>query len=291
MKKFFKVIISFVVIALIAVGAYFIFRTKDNSKAVYNNVYNLSYNITDGDINVADKLKDVVVNMIIIIDDNSLDIESVQKDLETFRDLEVAYTKLKNEILSNGAFLVKNSQIDQQIEASNSYFENIKDIYYRSYSYLKDTYFKIVNTDYNINTMKSYIQNFNNIFKEVLENYNNFYYNSLIAYSHGLDNMMRKNNLYKLEVEYASNLMYAFFTEKDNAYYTKANNVISYLRGDLSNRYFENKNVYDELMNNSLHLDILSICKNVVAGTIDSYITESSNAELVQKYVNMVEGR
>ena len=62
MKKFFKLLIALVLIAGLAVGAYFVFKNKDNSKNVYNNVYELTYNVKDKNKHTQEELAQELFN-------------------------------------------------------------------------------------------------------------------------------------------------------------------------------------------------------------------------------------
>lgn len=297
MKKFLKLIIALVVIAGLAVGAYFIFSSKDNSKAVYNNIYEFSYNIKADNKNVVGCVDDAVVNMLNIVESNSLDVNEARTDLELFLTLRANYFVIKDEILANGAFTTKNESINTYLNNANKSYGKVKEVYTKAYKYLKTTYFKIVDTDYNIETMKTYIINFNNIFKDVLVDYNGFYYNTSIAYSHILNNMMVKNNAYKMQIEYFATLINNYYNADAGLkaqYLTHIQNTKEYLKNDFVEEYFANKKVYDTLFNNSLNLAVPTICDKIVQNNINDYINSLLDENLkaqTQNYVNKVARR
>lgn len=295
MKKIFKALIALVIIVALAVGAYFVFKGKDGSITIYNNVYNLSYSVKQDEDNVVNKVNLAVENMLNIIEANSLSIPETQKNLQVFKCLKDGYSYINAEILCNGCFLMKNdSMVDYINNASNS-LNNVKKIYLDCYGYLKNTYFKIVNTEYNVATMKDYIVNFENLFKEILNDYNSFFYNSSIAYSHCLNNTMLKNNAYKLSVEYSANLINEFYKSTQsykNNIFAEAQKVLAKLNGDFSEEYFQNKEVFDNLINISLTINVGEICIQYVSGGISAYIAKLPEADrvIVNNYVKNVIG-
>ena len=294
MKKFLKLIIALVVIAGLAVGAYFIFSNKDNSKAVYNNMYEFSYNVKIDNKNVITRVDDAVLNMLNIIETNSLDIQDAQKGLELFIRLKNNYSLIGNEILTNGAFTTKNAKVNSYLSNANKAYGKVKDVYKKAYDYLKTTYYKIVDTDYNIATMQTYIVNFEIIFRDVLNDFNSFYYNSSVAYSHILNNMMVKNNAYKLQIEYFANLINNYYNAEDSLktpYLTLMQNAKTYLQGDFVDEYFANKVIYDKLIDNSLDLNIATICDKIAQANINEYINslqDENQKTLYKNYVSKV---
>lgn len=297
MKKLFKVIIAFVIIACLAVGAYFIIdKTSDNSKVIFNNMYELEYNVKDGKKNVVEEVNSVVNDMLNIIDTKGIDAKEAKTDLLCFVNLNSNYGYIKNEILANGSFLVENNAVSQYINSANNSYKNVKDIYLKSYKYLNDTYFKIVDTAYNVETMKTYIINFNVILKKSLNDLNSFYFNSGVAYSHLLKNTMLKNNAYKLQVEYLSHLLNNCYnsTENKDAYNNLISQVKTYLSGDFVNEYFDNKTTYDNLIDSSVSLDVSLLCEKIVTEEIESYvsgITDEDTKLLINDYMTKVARR
>lgn len=297
MKKLFKVIIAFVVIACLAVGVYFVIdRTSDNSKVIFNNMYELEYSVKDGKKNVVEEVDSVVNNMLDIINVNGVDVEDAKNDLLCFVNLNSNYSYIKNEILANGSLLVENNSINKYINSANDSYKKVKDIYLKGYKYLNETYYKIIDTDYNIETMKTYIINFNIILKESLNDLNSFYFNSGVAYSHLLKNTMIKNNAYKLQVEYLSYLLNNSYnsTENKDAYNSLISQVKTYLNSDLVKEYFDNKTTYDNLIENSISLDISLLCEKIVAEEVESYvseITEENTRLLATDYITKVARR
>lgn len=294
MKKFFKLLIALVIIAGLAVGAYFIFKNKDNSKNVYNNVYELTYNVKDKNKNITKSVDDAVNNMLTIINENGLDVGDAKNTLITFKTLNENYSLVRDEILTNGAFVTANSQVNDYINNAGKALKNVKNVYKESYDYLVKTYYKIVDTDYNKETMKTYIINFEVVFRDILTDYNNFYYNSGVAYSHLLNNMMLKNNAYKLQIEYLSTLInkhYSTTGAEQASYSVLINNCKNQLNSDLMNEYFENKAVYDNLIDNSTSLNVPLLCEKVVAGEKDAYISsleDETIKQMVTNYYNKV---
>lgn len=293
MKKIFKVIIAFVIIAVVAVGAYFIFRPKDNSLNVYNNVYSLNYKVEKNNINVVKKVDETINEMLVIIENNSLNVGNSKNSLQNFVNLRDAYSSIKVEILSYANFCKSNGKANNFIANVAKNYSKISDAYLKAYDYLTGTYFKIVDGTYTKATMETYITNFENLFKDVYIYYNDFYFNACVAYARTLDNMMVKNNAYKLKVEYVGNLINKFYSEGNfnSTFLDVAKNEAQKLSLDFAKKYFENKIDYDELINQAISLDISTICEKVSLGQIDSYITElptEADRIVVQKYVNLV---
>lgn len=293
MKKFFKVIIALVVIVALAVGAYFIFGRKDNSRAIFNNVYEISYNVNRNNQNVVSKVDEVVGQMLEIIKTNGLDVGTSQASLQNFAKLIENYSKIQQEILSYGNFVTQNSKVDNNISQANKSFKLVKSTYIKAYDYLNQTYFKIVDTTYNMSTMASYIVNFENVLKDMYTDYNNFYFNTAVAYAHCLDNMMVKNNAYKLKIEYVANLINNFYAngEFKTEYLDLISSQTQKLNQDFTDTYFENKSDFDALLSNSLSYNIPTICEKVLSNEINSYIEElatEGERQTITKYVNLV---
>lgn len=293
MKKIFKVLIAFVVIALLAVGAYFIFRKKDNNRVVLNNIQTLTYEIKKEKVNIVDELSSVATNMLNIINTNNLDVGSTKSDLELYLSLTEKYNIVETEILLNGSFVDNTNYLNDYLSNSTNSLNNLKNIYNDSYNYLLNTYYKIVNTDFNIETMKTYIINFNNVFKNALPEYNKFFYNTGIAYSHSLKNMMQKNNSYKLQVECLVTLVNNYYknVELRLAYQNLINTKINAINNTSATNYFDNKEQFDNLINQTLSLNISTICEKIANGQIDDYITNlptEADRILARNYVDLV---
>lgn len=293
MKKFLKVIIALLVIVALAVGAYFIFGRKDNSRAIFNNVYEISYNVSRNNQNVVNKVNEAVDQMLEIIETNDLDVGTAQAGLQNFVKLRDNYGKVEQEILSYGNFVTQNSQVNKNLSQANKSFKAVKSIYIKAYEYLNQTYFKIIGTSYNMSTMASYIVNFENAFKDIYADYNNFYFNTAVAYAHCLDNMMVKNNAYKLKIEYVANLINNFYSNGDfkTVYLDEISSQVQKLNQDFTDTYFENKSDFDTLFSNSLSYNINIICEKIISNEIDSYIEElatEGERQTITKYVNLV---
>ncbi|MBE7075231.1 MAG: hypothetical protein E7376_04560 [Clostridiales bacterium] len=294
MKKGVKVIIALVAIAALAAGAYFILRKKDNSLAVYNNVYNMSYGVVKENINVINEVNEAVDDMVSIIITHDLAVEDVHKSLTTFQNLKNSYQTISDEILTNGIFVKSNSIVSSYIDKSTSYFKQVKEVYEKGYDYLLNTYFEIVDTEYNIATMQTYIVNFNNIFSEVLEYYNGFYFNCGFAYAYGLDNMMVKNNAYKLKVGYAVTMVNEYFNCQDSnkyEYFTEATLAMARISANTNTKYFENKEIYDMFANNNTACNIAEIGKSVATNTQVAYVESLANQEqrnVANNYIDYV---
>lgn len=297
MKKIFKALIAFVIIAVLAVGAYFIFRKHDGTKAIFNNVYNLTYEFKSDNENVVENVNKVVDNMLSIISNNSLDVGETKNDLECYVFLRDNYSFIKTEILENGSFLSNNNEVNDKINIANKKISDIKTIYFDGYSYLKNTYYKIVDTNYNVQTMKDYIINFNNIFKGILNVYNEFFYNTCVSYSHCFNGTMLKNNAYKLKLEYVGYLINEYYLNDDetkNLILPEINNAIKNVKNLTAQNYYNNKTIYDELIAKSLTLDVGKIGLNDATGEIENYITQlptEADRILARNYLeNVVRG-
>lgn len=294
MKKFFKLLIALVLITGLSVGAFFVFKNKDNSKKVYNNVYELTYNVKDKNKNITKSVDDTVNNMLTVISEKGIDVGDAKNTLVIFKNLSENYALIRDEILASGDFVTANTQVNDYINNAGKALKNVKNVYRESYDYLVKTYYKIVDTDYNKETMKTYIINFEVVFKDILTDYNNFYYNCGVAYSHLLNNMMTKNNAYKLQIEYLSTLVNNYYSATDaekTTYISLINNCGSYLNTDLMNEYFENKSVYDNLIDNSISLNVPLLCEKLVAGEKDAYIAsleDETTKQMVTNYFSKV---
>ncbi len=294
MKKFGKVLIAFVVIAIIAVGAYFIFRKKDNSKIVYNNINEFCYGLKDRDKNITEEINSVIDNMLVLIEEKSMNVGSSKDVLISYTVIRDNYALVNEQVFKIGALVESNSKVDKNIKEAQTNYAIAKKIFLESYEYLKNTYYKIIDKTYNASTMASYIVNFTNIFEEAIDSYNLFYYNSAVAFAHGLKNTMQYNNQYKLKLEYFATLVSIYnndtIADKDilssNIDMAKAG-----LSNDYSSSYISSKADFDELVNNSLSMDLNELCINIAKETETDYISEIANSEqkvLVEKYMEKV---
>lgn len=295
MKKIFKVLIAFVLIAGLAVGAYFVFSSRDNSKLVHQNVYNLTFNIKDGEQNIVTKINSDIQEMCTLINANNLQLDDEYKDFKLYSTLYSNYAVVGQQILDNGAFVTSNNN-DQYIAKASQSYDKIVTIYTQAYNYLKETYYLISDKTAYIETVKSYISNFYIVFADLIPEFNTFYYNTCLAYAYGLDSTMQLNNYYKLRV--------GFFAETVNKYYTSESNrtqlltqasAMRYtLNNSYTNKYFDNKTIYDELISKVADIDVGELAEKIALGKgtewLNSLETEQERI-LVQKYIdNVVRG-
>lgn len=294
MKKFLKVLISLVVIAGLAVGAYFLFVKKDHAKMTYDNVYNLTYNIIDEKehLNIVDNINSTVSEMKNLITLYSMDIDEASVGLQLYLNLNSYYNVVNQHVLANGSFLVDNN-ISQYANLASTSYGKMVEIYKTAYAYLVDTYYKIEDKSAYVNTVKDYIQNFYNIFQPILAELNSFGYNTGLAYAYGLENTMQKNNFYKLKFQYYVETVNQYYLSESNKtalltqiYVTKAS-----LGGDFAEEYFANKDIYDQLITQTQNLKVGEIALKIATLQIDDYISQlSTEAERIvaQNYVNYV---
>ena len=293
MKKIYKVLIAFAIIVVLAVGAYFIFRKKDNTSAIFNNVYNLTYNFKSGNNNVVDSIDNVVDDMINVINTNSLEMEEIKNDLMAYTYIRDNYFFIRKAILQNGKKFAENSAYVDKIEIANKKIAEVKEIYFNSYAYLSNTYYKIVGTEYNVQTMKDYIINFHNIFKDILKTYNEFYYNTCIAYCHCYVSTMLQNNAYKLKLEYLGSLINEYYLNNDTReqLLVEILSTITNLENFTAQTYYNNKAIYDDLFEKTFLLNIGQIGLNNAKGEIENYINQLPNEadrKLAQNYQEKV---
>lgn len=292
MKKIFKVLLAFVLIAGLAVGAYFIFFNRDNSKLVHQNVYNLSFNIMDDEQNIVTKINSDIREMSSLINSNNLQLNDEYNNFQIYLTLYSNYSVVGQHILNNGGFVTNHNNDQYIVNASQSY-DKIAEIYTQSYNYLKETYYLISDKTAYIDTVKSYIANFYIVFADLIPEFNNFYYNTSLAYAYGLDSTMQLNNLYKLRVGY--------FAETINKYYISENNrsqllsQASDIRYTLTNnhatKYFNNKAIYDELIDQVSKIDVSNLTEKIALNKESEFLNALETEQdrlLVQKYIDYV---
>lgn len=292
MKKGLKVFIAFVLIVGLAVGAYFIFSGKDNSKLVHQNVYYLTYNIKDGETNIVQKINDSVDEMNQLISDNSLSINDIHTNLKLYSDLYSYYFVVANQILDNGNF-ISGYNNEQYIRLAVDAYNKSLQIYNQSYEYLKQTYFKIQDKVLYIDTVKTYIENFYEIFKNLIPEFNAFYYNTCLAYAYGIQNTVQKNNAYKLTI--------AFYAETINQYYLNENDRTAIksqtlqfknkITQNFSTKYFDEKAVYDNLIQNVKDINVAELALNLATGKENDFldaIQDNDLKTLAEKYIQYV---
>ena len=292
MKKIFKVMIAFVLIGVLAIGAYFILSGRDNSKLVFQNIYNLTYNVKNGDKNIVEEINNSIDEMQSLITKHSMQLDEVYTNLKIYTELFDYYFVIAEQILQNGN-LIKNNNIKEYIALSNNSYKKTIDLYNQSYEYLNDTYYKLQDKNLYIETVKSYIQNFYNIFKDLIPEFNTFYYNSCLAYAYGLENTIQKNNFYKLRV--------GFYSETINQYYLNQTDKISLsvqaldlknkINVETAQKYFNNKENYDEIIANVKKFDIGELALKIAIGKESEFynaIETESQRKIILNYILFV---
>ena len=294
MKKFFKAILALALIAGLAFGAYFIFFKKDNGKLVHENVYNLTYNIVDAEnkVNIFDNVNATIVEMRHLAISQNMGIAEAQNGLQGFLDIKAYYDSINSHVLKNGSLIVDNN-IGQYVAKASESYGKIVEIYKTAYAYLQDTYYEIDDKIAYAETVKSYIVNFYNIFKDLIPEYNSFGYYTGLAYAHGVQNTMYQNNFYKLKVEYYAEVVNQYYLSETakTALGAEAARVKLSLNNNFSSKYFNNKDIYDGLISKSQTLKVGDLALKIVNLEIDNYIaslaTEEDRKE-IQNYVTYV---
>lgn len=292
MKKIFKVLLAFVLIAGLAVGAYFIFSSRDNSKLVHQNVYDLTFNIKDDEQNIVTKINSDIQEMCTLINANNLQLNDEYNNFQIYSTLYNNYNVVGQHILSNGGF-VTNHNNDQYIAKASQSYNKIVSIYKQSYDYLKGTYYLISDKTAYIETVKSYISNFYNIFADLIPEFNDFYYNTCLAYAYGLDSTIQLNNFYKLRVGFFAETVNKYYTSKSNRtqLLTQATTMRYTLNNSYTNKYFNNKAIYDELMNKVTDIDVSTLAEKIALGKESEWLNSLETEQeriLVQKYIDNV---
>lgn len=292
MKKIFKVLLAFVLIAGLAVGAYFIFSSRDNSKLIHQNVYDLTFNIKDGEQNIVTKINSDIQEMCTLINANNLQLNDEYNNFQIYSTLYNNYNVVGQHILNNGGF-VTNHNNDQYIAKASQSYDKIVSIYTQAYDYLKGTYYLISDKTAYIETVKSYIANFYIIFADLIPEFNSFYYNTCLAYAYGLDSTIQLNNFYKLRVGFFAETVNKYYTSESNRtqLLTQATTMRNTLNNSYTNKYFNNKAIYDELMDKVADIDVSELAEKTALGKeselLNSLETEQERI-LVQKYIDNV---
>lgn len=292
MKKISKVLIALVLIVGLALGAYFAFSSKDSSRLVRQNVYDLSYNIKDKEDNIVEDINSTVTEMRNLIIAHTMQLDNVYTNLQMYSDLFAYYSTVGNEVLALGGF-VKNANIDAYINAACASYNKIVDVYKKSYEYLKDTYYKIDNKNLYVETVKAYIQNFYEIFKDLIPEFNTFYYNTSLAYAYGVEDTMQHNNFYKLKVAYFAECINQYYINTDNKVLLNVHVLLlqSDINDDFTTKYFDNKDIYDELAVKVKDINISELAVKVATAKdsefLDSIPTEAER-KIAQNYIDYV---
>lgn len=328
MKKKIKVLIALVVIACVALGAYFILSRGTDNKQIYAKVYGLNNEMIVDDENIYKKINETLVQMIDLIEEKNYAIENVTNDFKFITSMLNDYSLIKEQIENNSLFISKNDTNPYYKNMNNAY-SKLNKLYKDGYDYLKDTHYAITNSAlYN----KDYIENFHNIFKDVVVELNNFYVNAGLAFVYGTQNTMDNNNNFKLEVEY-----YCFALNHINDKYVELttvepetvtpddtgdneeggaenstgvsgeetpfnidefintkNELINGLKNEISKATFDNymlnKAVYDTFVSDK-KLNKDKIASAYLAGTINEYVEGLKTEEeksKVQEYINYI---
>lgn len=292
MKKISKVLIAFILIAGLAIGAYFILSGKDNSKLVHQNVYNLTYNIKNDEKNVVYEINASVEEMCSLITNHTMQLDEEQTNLKLYSELFDLYSVVGNHILENGSFIINNN-INDYVTLATGNYDKMIELYNQAYTYLQDTYYKIQDKNLYVETVKSYIQNFYSLFKEIIPEFNGFYYNTCLAYAYGLQNTMQKNNFYKLRI--------AFYAETINQYYLSETEKPSLdaqalalkqkINNETAEKYFKNKAIYDELVLKVKNINVGEFALKIATGKeselLNSVETEAER-KIAQNYITYV---
>jgi len=294
MKKFLKVLLALVIIAGIAIGAYFIFGNKPNGKLVYSNAYSLQNKVLVNNVNVVENINEFIEDLPDVVSEKQ--ITGIQTELTYFENYERIYESLDfviEEITENNVFIKLGDKV--YVNKASESFEKVKDIYIESYNYLTQTYYSVMNGSYTSDQLKVYIQNFYIKFKDINTNINNFCVNTSIAYSKVLDNTIKTNNLYKLNVEFYGHLM-NYLTTNDvllnDTYFAEVNATEGRINSvNLHEKYFKNKEIIDELFVSSEKLNYSDMVANYLLGKTTEYynsIQDAKEKELVKNYFNLV---
>ena len=294
-NKKFKALVAFLIIVGIAVAVYFIFFNKTNSKKSYSLVYAYNNQIVMQDVNVATKIEKAVddINTYITTNANSLTISvDIQNGLLQYAQIVDLYEGVENQILNNSYF-INDSKFGANLNVASQNYNDLVKIYKDSYTYIKDTFLKYNGTNHNTASMQTYIEQFYNLFKDASLKYNNVMYNVGVAFAHGLENTMQKNNLHKLRLECYVTYVNAYVNEQDAS--VKASLLSNAQAYDIAKvvtqDYFNNKTKCDTLIDNTLKLDLIQCIKSIESNNFDTFITQvedEQTKELYQDYSSLV---
>ena len=276
MKKIYKVLIAFLVIGALAIGAYFLLNSTNKNQDLYKNMQNYNANITYQDKNVINEVNSAIQNMIVIIQENNLEMENEKAFLQTITQELNFYALIQQNALTFGKYIneVDNSEI---VSEYNKNYSKIVELYNKGYNYLRDTYFKIYNTSYShIETMASYIKNFVIVIKDADVFLNDFFYNAGLLTAFGTKNISDFNNLQKLQISTLSYLNNMYFTadeETDVAnIQLNIDNILDKITNTNLNKYIDNKGKIDTIINNVKSLNLYSFIISVVNGSTQTFI-------------------
>lgn len=283
MKKIFKVIISAIVIAVVALIA-FVFLNKDNGNgSAYKYTQELSSNVKKDDENVALAVDDTIAQMVSLIETKNINATNELEFLKAYRQTIETYSFVYNEATLYGLFTnkVNNSAYAKNVKSS---FGKLKALYLDGYNYLSETYFKLSESSYEQDgIVERYIVNFVNVFSDALKELNKFYYNVGLVLANGTENIMGFNSLDKLYTIYFAELSNNYFEkyletgEKDGKYLTAISNTITKASKDNYDKYISNFQKYDNLLEMNKSLDVGGVVKAYVEGDYDEYLANIEN--------------
>ena len=160
MKKKTKILIAFVVIVIVAVGAYFLFSGKNSNAQLYNKVNDYAYGITDGNKNIVDEVDNTIEVMLKEINDKNFALEKEKANLELYLEVKDKYSIVQEQILNYGNF-VTNANSSKYLKPMNKAYSQLTNIYKDGYEYLQKTYHAADFATLSNATKITYIENFN----------------------------------------------------------------------------------------------------------------------------------
>ena len=293
MKKKGKIFIAFIVIVAVAVGAYFLLSGKNANAQLHNKVYNYTYNLTNYDDNIVDKVDATISDMLNEISANGLELLEVKSNLEKYLEVKEQYNIVQQQIL-NYANFASNQNSGKYLKPMNKAYSELVEIYKDGYEYLQKTYFASNFKDLSLATKKTYIENFNVKIENIVKVYNNFMYNAGMAYTTSAKNLINFNNYFKLKMSYYVKLINNSrnLTEEteylSEEYQSKISSYKTVLLADSVDTYVANNKIYDDLVKNFKALNTVEIVENVMLGTLNTYIEGIKKVETKQYVDNYV---
>lgn len=293
MNKKLKVFIAIVLIAAIAIGVYYILGKKTENKQIRARVYELNNNLIVKGENVYNKINTTVDEMSKLIGQKGFNIPEVENYFNFYIETLNYYESLQDVILENGVF-VNRVNTNDYFKKMNESYKKLKRIYLDGYDYLGNTYFII---SPNSLTNADYLISFQNLFKDALNELNIFYFNAGMAYSYGVRNTYRTNNLNNLNVGYYSLLINIHVEDflEDGKIDFDIEQMIQEQEGKIfenkTSGYIGNKVVYDELLKNSREINLKELVLKNIKGEYTTYLSEIKKANkklIVEQYYELI---
>ena len=229
--------------------------------------------------------------MLDVIINNSLDLPNEKAFFERYIQINDVYEIVKQKVQNYGLF-VNTTNCGEYVSKMESSLKSLKGFYIGGYKYLKETtYFRIKQGETaNIAVLADYISNFVNVFAESAVFLNQFYYNMGLVLSNGTQNTFEYNNLDKLCT--------IAYLETANGFFEGTSSNMELLRSlklklqsSQLNTYVSSYEIFDELIENAISLNLTNFTKEFLLGNKVQYIQSLENEEEARQlnsFVDMV---